>query len=56
MSSSEGQPSSEDTQIYSVKANCIAFMEPIFVAGFVGVDRLVVGISVVCQKYTYGVN
>ena len=53
MSSSEGQPScpSEDTQIYSVKANCIALMKLISVAGFAGVDRLVVflvGMSTVC--------
>lgn len=50
MSSSGGGPScsSEDTQIYSVKANCIAFMKFNSVAG-VGADRLVVGISTVCQ-------
>ena len=51
--SSSGEPScpSEDTQIYSVKANCIAFMKLISVAGFIGVDLLVflVGISTVCE-------
>ena len=50
--SSSGEPfsSSEDTQIYSVTANCIAYMKPTSVAGFIGVDRLMfllVGTSVV---------
>ena len=57
MSSSEGgQPScssSEDTQIYSVKASCIAFTKVDPFPGFVGIDCPVflVGISTVCQTH-----